>query len=96
MIKLTEKDGAIIFAVRVIPRSSTNEIVGELDGALKIKLSAPPVDGAANKELIKFLSKSFGISKSQIEIISGETSKKKRIRIFDLDSKAFLLSIKQK
>jgi uncharacterized protein (TIGR00251 family) len=90
VLDITEKDGAIIFAVRVVPRASKSEIVGELDGALKIRLSAPPVDGAANKELIKLLSKTIGVSKSQVEIVSGETSKTKRIKINDLKSKEFL------
>ena len=80
----------------MIPRASKSEIVGELGGALKIKLSAPPVDGAANKELIKLLSKQFGVSKSKIEIVSGETSKKKRVRIDGFDLKAFLRKIKEK
>ena len=89
MFYITEKDGAIIFAVRVVPRASKSEIIGELDGALKIRLSAPPVDGAANKELIKLLSKTFGVSKRQVEIISGETSKTKRVRIDGLKAKEF-------
>jgi len=52
-----------------------------MGGALKIRLAAPPVDGAANAELVKLLAKSFGVSKSEIEIISGETSKTKKIKI---------------
>jgi uncharacterized protein (TIGR00251 family) len=54
VIQFTEKDGAFVFAVRVIPKSSKSEIVGEIDGALKVKINAPPIDGAANAELIKF------------------------------------------
>ncbi len=67
--------------MRVLPRSSKSEIVGEHDGDLKVKLSSPPVDGKANKELIKILSKELKIVKSNIEIISGETSKTKQIKI---------------
>ncbi len=81
MIRCTEKDDALIFDVRVVPRASKSEIVGEMDGALKIRLAAPPVNGAANAELVKLLSKCFGVSKSEIEIISGETSKTKRVKI---------------
>jgi uncharacterized protein len=81
MINFTEKDGALIFAVRVIPRSSKSEIVGEYDGALKIKLNSPPVDGAANDELVKLLAKQFGVSRAQIEILSGQTSKSKQVKI---------------
>jgi uncharacterized protein (TIGR00251 family) len=81
LIEITENQDSIIFNVRVIPRSSKSEIVGEHDGDLKVKLSSPPVDGKANKELIKILSKELKIAKSNIEIISGETSKTKQIKI---------------
>jgi uncharacterized protein (TIGR00251 family) len=77
-----EKDGSLTFTVRVVPRASKSEIVGELDGNLKVRISAPPVDGAANAELTKVLAKAFGVAKSAVEIIAGETSKTKRIRIF--------------
>ncbi len=85
MIKITENQDSIIFNVRVIPRSSKSEIIGELDGDLKVKLSSPPIEGKANKELIKILSKTLKVSKSDIEIISGETSKSKRIQITTSD-----------
>lgn len=81
MIKFEEKDEAILFGVRVVPRASKSEIAGEIDGSLKIRLSAPPVDGAANAELVKLLARTFGISRGQVEIISGQTAKTKRIRI---------------
>ena len=70
-----------MFSVRVVPRASKSEIVGEIDGLLKIRLSAPPVDGAANAELAKLLARTFGISRGQVEIVSGQTSKTKRIQI---------------
>jgi uncharacterized protein (TIGR00251 family) len=82
--------------VRVIPLSSKSEIVGELDGALKVKLKAPPVDGAANDELIKLLSKELGIPRSGLEIVSGLTSKSKRIRINDLTKPQILAILKAK
>lgn len=74
MIYFSEKDCGLIFSVRVIPRSSKSEIVGEYDGALKVKLNAPPVDGAANSGLIRLLAKEFRVSKSHVEIISGVTT----------------------
>ncbi len=88
-LNLHESDNAIIFDIRVIPRSSRSEIVGEHDGALKVKLASPPVDGAANAELIKLFAKKFGVSKSDIEIVSGETSKNKRIKIINLSKSKF-------
>jgi uncharacterized protein len=81
MVRLTEKDGSVYFAVRVVPRASRSEIVGELDGAVKVRLSAPPVDGAANDELIKLFAKSLRTAKSNIEIVSGQSSKAKQLRI---------------
>lgn len=67
--------------MRVVPRASKSEIVGNLDGALKVRIAAPPVDGVANVELVKLLAKTFAVSKSQVEILSGETSKTKQIKI---------------
>lgn len=64
-----------------MPKSSKSEIVGEHDGALKVKIKSPPIEGAANTELIKVLSKYFNVSKTTIEILSGQTSKTKLIKI---------------
>lgn len=76
MIKET-KNG-LILTVRIIPNSSKNELVFE-DTFLKIKITAQPIEGKANKALIEFLSKQLKISKSNIEIIKGETSKEKTV-----------------
>jgi uncharacterized protein len=81
LINLSESDNLITFDVRVIPRSSKIDVVGELDGALKVRLKSPPVEGAANEELIRFLSKLFGVSRANIDMISGTASRTKRIRI---------------
>lgn len=81
MINFREKDGVLIFTVRAIPRASRSEIAGEHDGALKVRLAAPPVDNAANEELIKLLAKEFGVAKSDVEILSGQTAKTKQVRI---------------
>jgi uncharacterized protein (TIGR00251 family) len=81
LIQATIKDGSVIFAVRAQPRASRSEVIGELDGALKIRLAAPPVDGQANEELIHFLAKLFGVSRKQVSILSGQTSKNKLIRV---------------
>ncbi len=81
MVNFVEKDGSLIFTVRVVPRASKSGIVGEIEGNLKVRISAPPVDGAANAEVTKLLAKAFGVAKSAVDIIAGETSKTKRIRI---------------
>ncbi|MEK6657008.1 MAG: DUF167 domain-containing protein [Nitrospirota bacterium] len=80
--------------VRIQPRASKDEIVGEYNGALKIKLTAPPVEGEANKRCIEFLSKRFKIAKSCLEIIKGEKSKDKMIKIIGL-GKADVVEILQ-
>ncbi len=75
------KDDSIIINVKVMPNSSKNAITEVLNDQIKIKIKAPAVEGAANKELIKFFSKEFKVSKSDIDIISGTTSKRKKIKI---------------
>jgi len=90
LINFTEKNGVIIFNVRVVPRASRTEIVGEHDGALKIRIASPPVDGAANAELIRVLSKAFGVSKSEVEIVAGQASKTKQIKILNMTAEKFL------
>lgn len=81
MIRFSEQNDSIVFTARVVPRASKSEIVGVHNGALKIRLAAPPVDGAANEELIKTLAKYFEVNKSAVEILSGATAKTKQIRI---------------
>lgn len=80
-MQIIERREAIEFSVRVIPRSSRSEIAGEHDDAIKVKLTSPPVDGAANAELIKLFARRLRVPKSSIEIVSGETSKTKQLRI---------------
>lgn len=76
----TTADG-VEFSIRVVPRASKSEIIGVIDGAVKVRLKAPPVDGAANGELIKLFAGKLGVAKSDVEIISGLTSKTKRLRV---------------
>ncbi len=88
MIKHTEKDGYLAFAVRVVPRASRSEIVGEHDGALRVRIAAPPVDGAANEELVRLLALKLRVSRTAVEITAGQSSKLKTVRIAGLDSSA--------
>lgn len=88
-MNFVQKDGSIIFGVHVIPRASRSEIVGQHDDSLKVRICSPPVDGAANAEIIRLFSKHFGVSKSEVSIVSGETSKKKRIKIENLSLSKF-------
>ena len=75
------KDGYIIINVKAIPNSSKNVIAEVMEDQIKVKIKAPAVEGAANKELVKFFSKEFKISKSDIEFVGGMTSKRKRIKL---------------
>jgi len=81
MLKITKTNTGATFRVRVQPRASKNEIVEMQEDALKVRISAPPVKGKANKALIGFLAKQLGVKKSEIEIVSGHTSRIKTIQI---------------
>lgn len=85
-VDFVEKDGAVSFKVRVQPRASKTEISGEHDEALKLRIAAPPVDGKANQECRRFLAKTLGISASSVEIVSGESSRDKVIRVRNLSA----------
>ena len=80
----------IIIKAKIVPGSSKNKIIGAYNDALKIAIAAPPVEGKANKKCIAYLAKYFDIAKSKIEIISGQTSKNKLIKIYDISQKEFL------
>lgn len=74
-------DGDLILVCHLQPKASKSEFAGLHGDALKIRIQAPPVEGKANTELIKFLAKQFAVSKRDIEIISGELNRHKRVRI---------------
>ncbi len=75
------KGDRVLFSIKAVPNSSKNVVSGILDESLKIKIKAPAVEGAANKELVKFLSKSFKVSKSDVKFVGGETSKRKLLSL---------------
>lgn len=71
----------LILRVKAQPKASKDEFAEVLDNRLKIRITAPPTDGKANKHLIKFLAVQFKVSKSQIELIAGESARDKRFMI---------------
>jgi len=71
----------LVFKVHIQPRSAGNQIAGVREDAVKIRLTAPPVDGEANRACIKFLAKQLNVAKSDLEIISGAGSRSKKIRV---------------
>jgi uncharacterized protein (TIGR00251 family) len=78
---------AVRIAVRVQPRASRTEVAGRHGDAVKIRVAAPPVEGAANKELIAFLAKRLGLSKSALEVVKGAQGRDKLIEIEGLTEK---------
>lgn len=80
-LRITARDGAVRFAVHVQPRASRSEIVGMHGDALKIRLAAPPVDGAANDALVTLLAQAFAIPRRAVRILAGESSRAKLVEL---------------
>ncbi len=80
-IGLKDHPEGVVFRVYVQPRASRNEVVGPHNGALKVKLTAPPVGGAANKMCVAFFAKTLGVPKSAVEILSGQTGRSKTVLV---------------
>jgi uncharacterized protein (TIGR00251 family) len=74
-------DGGVELLILVQPRASRTKVIGEHDGRLKIALSALPVDGEANAALIDFVSDALGVKKAAVELIEGDASRRKRLRV---------------
>jgi uncharacterized protein (TIGR00251 family) len=74
--------------VYVQPRASKTQIAGRHDGRIKIRLAAPPVDGAANAELGRFIAERLGVAKSKVRVVAGEASRRKVIEIEGVDQAA--------
>ena len=71
----------LLLRVKAQPKASKDEFAEVLDNRLKIRITAPPIDGKANQHLIKFLARQFKVSKSQIKLLTGDTSREKRFMI---------------
>jgi uncharacterized protein len=92
-LQVNETAVGLVIRLHVQPRAKRCEIAGIHNGALKIKVTAPPVDDAANRAITEFLSKEFGLSKSSIQILSGLKSRDKTIQIKGLKLPDFLARI---
>jgi uncharacterized protein len=86
------RDGALI-AVKVIARASKPGVTGIRDGAVLVRLSAPPVDGAANAELVDVIADALGVSKRAITITSGSTSRRKTLQITGMTAAAIIIKL---
>lgn len=75
-------------SIYVQPRAARTEFAGLHDGCIKVRLAAPPVDGAANKALVDFIAQRLGIAKSRVRLVSGESSRRKVIEIDGVSQEA--------
>jgi uncharacterized protein len=96
MIRFTAQDKAVTFTVRVQPRATKSALAGEVEGTLKIKIASPPVDGAANEELLRYLAQLFAVPRRAVTILSGEMAKNKIVRIQGITGAQFATTIRQK
>lgn len=90
MLRYVESEGALTFDVRVVPRASKTSAAGEHDGALRVRVAAPPVDGAANAELVRFIARALGVPARDVEIVGGHASKSKRVRVAGASAETLL------
>lgn len=81
VLELRATPEGVRIAIRVAPRASRDAIVGVYDGALKVALTAPPVEGAANEALVRLLAKALGVAKGHVRIVQGERSRDKVVVI---------------
>lgn len=83
--RITDARSGAALTVKIVPKASRTEIVGiEKDGTLKIRLTAPPVEGKANEELITFLAELLGVHPDQLEIVAGHNTREKLISVTDV------------
>ncbi len=85
---LTDTPAGAVLSLRIVPRASKNTIVGEHGDALKLRLCAPPVDGAANAALIEFLAETFALPRARVQLLSGHASRTKRVLLSGLTASA--------
>jgi len=85
---LRSDGAAVVLSLHVQPGARKTEVAGLHGEALKIRLAAPPVDGKANACLIAFLAETLGITKAKVELVSGTTSRAKRVRIEGIDTES--------
>jgi uncharacterized protein len=87
MVPLQESAGGVAFAVKVHPRAKKNAITGELGDALKVSLTAPPIEGRANQACVEFFANLLKVQRSSVTIASGQTSRNKVIQVAGLTAR---------
>ena len=83
-LQLTGQADGVTLPVRAVPRASRDALDGVVEGALRVRLAAPPVEGAANKALIAFLAEVLGVPKRDVSIATGERGRRKVVRVAGL------------
>ena len=81
------------FTVHVQPRAAKTQVAGMHDGCVKIRLAAPPVDGAANTELIAFVASKLDVPKSRVHLVAGDTSRRKTLAVDGIDAAAAVAAL---
>ena len=94
-LKIQQAGNAVIFSVKVVPRSSRTAIAGILNGMLKVKLAAAPEKGKANESLVEFLADTLGVKKNTVKITSGLTSPVKTIQIMGISAETIRQKLNQ-
>ncbi|UCG48629.1 MAG: DUF167 domain-containing protein, partial [Phycisphaerales bacterium] len=89
-LAVQEVDGGVVFTVKVVPGSSKTVVCGLLDDMLKVKVAAAPERGKANKRLVEHLAKKLAVKKGSIDIISGQTSAVKQVRVAGISARMLL------
>jgi len=90
MLDVKEVGHGVSIKIRVQPRAAKNQVAGVMDGALKVRLSAPPVDGAANQACCAFIAELLGVAKGQVAISHGHTGRNKTVRVEGLTAQQVL------
>ena len=90
---LTAVPGGVEIAVLARPRASRSQVMGEHGGMLRIQLAAPPVDGEANAELLQTIVRLLGVARRQVTLVSGETSRRKRVRVEGVEPAAVVAAM---
>jgi uncharacterized protein (TIGR00251 family) len=91
---LTANETGIVLAVKLLPRAGRNEIGSALGNEIKIKVTAPPADGAANEALIRFLAETLGCPRSAVQIVRGQSSRHKTVAVAGLSAAEALAKLK--
>jgi uncharacterized protein (TIGR00251 family) len=84
------EDVGVEIDLLVVPRASRTRVVGEHDGRLRVQVSAPPVDGEANDALVRFLAAALGVRRGDVEVSSGQTGRRKTVRVLGVSAAAAL------